>query len=297
LFRPCEIPGNELTYKDSPPYGSLVEAKQNLKKRKMKNYLFYMLCTIACSTLFFHTDAQVLRKFKEKVNQAADKALAGKTTPDGTAPTEGSPQNTESTGRTGKPTNKTGAGLVSTPPDVDANMTSSETNFKSNKYSESRYALQQAILGVELKIGQEILKSMPEELLGLPKIPESDKVASGGWGWTGLTINREYQKGDKFMGVSIQDFSYLGPAWAMYFNGGMMNTQMENNEQKMKNIMVKGNKGVISFDASKGYTVVVMLTQGSALVWDGVNFASEEEMMTAVNSFDIDKIKNFLGEK
>jgi hypothetical protein len=176
-------------------------------------------------------------------------------------------------------------------------MASSESSFKANKYSESRYALQQAILGVELKIGQEILKSMPEELQGMPKIPESDKVASGGWGWTGLTINREYQKGDKFMGVSIQDFSYLGPAWAMYFNGSMMNTQMENNEQKMKNIMVKGNKGVISFDASKGYTVVVMLTQGSALVWDGVNYASEQEMMDAVNFFDIDKIKNFLGEK
>ncbi|HLO79726.1 MAG TPA: hypothetical protein VK166_02140, partial [Chitinophagaceae bacterium] len=92
-------------------------------------------------------------------------------------------------------------------------------------------------------------------------------------------------------------FNMALEAWAMYFNGGMMNTQMENNEQKMKSIMVKGNKGVISYDASKGYTVVVMLTQGSALVWDGVNFASEQEMMDGVNSFDIDKIKKFLGEK
>jgi hypothetical protein len=263
----------------------------------MKKYLFFVLCTMAYSMMSFQAQSQVLKKLKEKVNQATDKALAGQTSPSGTSTTEGSSPVSESPGRTGKPTNKTGAGLVSTPPDVETNMTSSETSFKNNKYSESRYALQQAILGVELKIGKEILKSMPEELQGMPKIPESDKVASGGWGWSGLTINREYQKGDKFMGVGIQDFSYLGPAWAMYFNGGMMNTQMENNEQKMKNIMVKGNKGVISYDASKGYTVVVMLTQGSALVWDGVNFASEQEMMDAVNSFDIDKIKNFLGEK
>jgi hypothetical protein len=54
---------------------------------------------------------------------------------------------------------------------------------------------------------------------------------------------------------------------------------------------------VISYDDSKGYTVVVMLTQGSALVWEGVNIASEDEMMKAVNSFDIDRIKKFLGEK
>jgi predicted regulator of Ras-like GTPase activity (Roadblock/LC7/MglB family) len=83
--------------------------------------------------------------------------------------------------------------------------------------------------------------------------------------------------------------------WGMYFNGAM--TQQENNEQKMKNIMVKGNKGVISYDANKGYTVVVMLTQGSALTWEGVNYASEQEMLDAVNKFDIDKIKDLLGEK
>ncbi|HLO82478.1 MAG TPA: hypothetical protein VK166_16050, partial [Chitinophagaceae bacterium] len=138
----------------------------------MKKYLFFVLCTMACCLLSPPSHAQVLRKFKEKVNQAADKALAGKTTPAGTAGTEGNSPAPESSGRTGRPTNKTGSGLVSTPPDVESNMTSSETSFKNNKYSESRYALQQAILGVELKIGQEILKSMPEELLGMPKIPE-----------------------------------------------------------------------------------------------------------------------------
>jgi hypothetical protein len=54
---------------------------------------------------------------------------------------------------------------------------------------------------------------------------------------------------------------------------------------------------MISYDDSKGYTVVVMLTQGSALGWEGVNIGSEQEMMNAVNQFDIDKIKKYLGEK
>ncbi len=242
-------------------------------------------------------DAQILKKLKDKVNQAADKAVGSKT---GTDPGTGSGPATNSGSTnttTSRPTNKGGAGLISTPPDVNANMASSETSFKANKYSESRFALQQAILGVELQIGKEILKSLPDSVSGLPKIAEKDKVASSGWGWSGLTISRDYQKDDKFLGVGIQDFSYLGPAWSMFLQGGMMNSQMENDQQKMKNILVKGNKGVISYDDSKGYTVVVMLTQGSALVWEGVNFATEADMMNAVNAFDIDRIKKFLGEK
>ena len=254
-----------------------------------------MTMCVCFSALNSH--AQLLKKLKDKVNQVTDKAVGDKTgqnTGNANNPSSsaGSSGNTSS-----RPTNKGGAGLVSTPPDVAANMASSETAFKDNKFSESRYALQQAILGVELKIGQEILKTMPDSVFGLPKIPEKDKVASGGWGWSGLTISRDYQKDDKYLGVGIQDFSYLGPAWAMFLQGGMGNTQMENDKQKMKNIMVKGNKGVISYDDSKGYTVVVMLTQGSALVWDGVNFANEDDMMKSVNAFDIDRIKKFLGEK
>lgn len=232
--------------------------------------------------------AQLLKKIKDKVNQATEQIIPGNTA--GTNNTGSTSGNSS-----GKPQNKTGAGLISTPPDIESNLTSSETAFKANKYSESRFALQQAILGVELRIGQEILKLMPDEVNGLPKVPAKDKVASSGWGWNGLMINREYQKGDKYLGVAVQDFSYLGPMWGMYFNGGM--TQQENNEQKMKNIMVKGNKGVISYDANKGYTVVVMLTQGSALAWEGVNYATEQEMLDAVNKFDIDKIKQLLGEK
>ena len=235
------------------------------------------------------SQAQLMKKLKEKVNKATE-TIVTSNTPQTSETSNSSTSNSSS----GRPQNTTGAGLVSTPPDIEANMAQSETAFTASKYAESRYALQQAILGVELKIGQEILKSLPEQVAGMPKVVEKDRVASSGWGWTGLVINREYQKGEKFLSVGIQDFSMLGPLWSMYLSGAY---SQQNNEQKMKEIMVKGNKGVISFDAGKGYTVVVMLTQGSALSWDGVNFASEQEMLDAVNQFDIDKVKKFLGEK
>lgn len=239
--------------------------------------------------LSINADAQILRKLKEKVNQAADQMV------NSAIPSSSGGQAGSQAGGAGRPSNRTGGGLVSTPPDIPSNISASETAFNASKYGEARYALQQAILGVELRIGQEILKSLPEQVSGLSRKPEKDQVASSGWGWTGLVVNREYQQGEKYLSVSIQDLSMLGPLWAMYMNGD--HTVQQNNEQKIKNVMVKGNKGVISYEASKGYTVVVMLTQGSALGWEGVNFSTEQEMMDAVNQFDIDKIKKYLGER
>jgi len=259
----------------------------------MYKKLLIVIIAISAGMAGTKSHAQLLKKLKDKVNQVTDKA-ADKT---GTNTDNTSTGTNSGNSTSSRPTNKSGGGLISTPPDILANINSSETAFKDNKFSEARFALQQAILGTELQIGKEILKSLPDSVLGLLKVTEKDKVASSGWGWSGLTISRDYQKDDKLIGVGIQDFSYLGPAWSMFLTGGMNSTQMENDKQQMKQIMVKGNKGVISYDDRKGYTVVVMLTQGSALVWEGVNIPTEDEMMKAVNSFDIDRIKKFLGEK
>jgi hypothetical protein len=48
------------------------------------------------------------------------------------------------------------------------------------------------MLGVEMEIGHKILKSMPQQIIGLESDASADKVASTGWGWNGLTIQRAY---------------------------------------------------------------------------------------------------------
>ncbi|MFN9783363.1 MAG: hypothetical protein ACK54A_09030, partial [Sphingobacteriales bacterium] len=64
--------------------------------------------------------AQLLKKLKEKVNQATDQVIPGN---------NNSTSNSGSTSgnSSGKPQNKTGAGLISTPPDIESNLASSET--------------------------------------------------------------------------------------------------------------------------------------------------------------------------
>jgi hypothetical protein len=195
-----------------------------------------------------------------------------------------------------RPANKGGGGLISTPPDVNQHLAEAESSYKAGSYGEARYAVQQAMLGVEMQIGNKVLESLPEAVNGLEKVPESDQVTSAGYGWSGLTIHREYLKDDRELRTTVANNSAWMSAINMYMsNGGY--AQTTNGEQNWKQTKVKGHKAIIEYDDNTGYKLSVPIGQTSLIVWEGVNFASEADMMSAANSFDIDAIKNMLGEK
>lgn len=258
------------------------------------------LCVAAgCCTA---THAQgFLKKIKEKAEAVVNKKdNSGTTNNDGNNNNGGNnnPSNGSSNSpKYGKPSNKGGQGLVTAPPDVKENLTASETAFKGNSYGESRYALQQAILGVELQIGQNLLKSLPNNIGGLNKDSMQDQVTSTGWGWAGLTIQRVYNnKDDKQFTLTIANNSLWMQAVNMYLaNGGYQQTT--NGQQNWKQVKVKGHRAVIEYSESSGYKLSVPLGQTSLLVCEGINFATEQEMMNAANQIDIDGIKKSLGEK
>ena len=81
----------------------------------------------------------------------------------------------------------------------------------------------------------------------------------------------------------------------IYFSG--VYTQGNGDNPNMKQIKVKGNKALIKYDANDGYTLLVPLGQSGMIAWQGINFANENDMMAAVNTFDVEKIKKILGEK
>lgn len=238
-------------------------------------------------------------KLKQKAADAAEKALekkADEKTGAGSG-TNGQSQDEQSSGNTtNRPTNKGGGGLTSTPPDVNQNLTDAESAYKSGKYGEARYAVQQAMLGVEMQIGQKVLASLPESVSGLPKIAEADQVTSTGYGWAGLTIAREYRTDEKELKATIANNSAWMSAVNMYLaNGGY--SQTTGGQQNWKQTKVKGHKAIIEYDESTGYKLSVPLGQSSLIVFEGINYASEQEMMSAANTFDIDGIKKMLGEK
>lgn len=283
----------------------------NTKIKIMRQIKFMLCCGLA--TMFFSaTQAQgFLNKMKQKAQAVADKVIDKKidqAVGGNTGSGEGSGGNNGNSGgsagypstNTGSgksnPSNKGGQGLVTTPPNVNENLSSAETAFKSGSYGEARYAVQQAMLGVELEIGQHILKSLPETVAGLKATTSADQVTSTGWGWAGLTIHREYQEGDKQLRITVANNAAWMQAINLFFNNAGY-AQTTGGQQKLKQTKVKGYRAVIEYDEGSGYKLSVPLGQTSLLVFEGVNFATEQDMMNAANAIDIDGIKAQLGEK
>jgi hypothetical protein len=147
-----------------------------------------------------------------------------------------------------------------------------------------------------MEIGQNVLKSLPETVVGLKKDATADQVTSMGAGWVGLTIHREYENTeDKQLRVEIAN----NAAWMSSYNAYMANANYASTgtQQNWKQTKVKGYKGIIEYSDGSGYKISVPIGQSSMIVWEGVNFATEQDIMNAANAFDIDGIKKTLGEK
>lgn len=276
---------------------------------KPSHFVPAMVAALLLSTA---VQAQVLNKVKnklenkgeQKAGEAIDNLFNGKKKNQGGNSSSGNDNgngnaggNNAGQGSGNNPSNKGGGGLVSTPPDVQQNLADADVAYKKNSYGEARYAVQQAMLGVELEIGNKILKSLPESVSGLPKDEQADQVTSTGYGWAGLTIQREYtDQKDKQLRVIVANNSvWMAGVNAYLANGGY--AQQTNGQQNWKQTKVKGHRAVIEYSDSEGYKLSVPLGQSSLIVFEGVNFASEQEMMKAAESIDIDGIQKQLGEK
>lgn len=187
-------------------------------------------------------------------------------------------------------------GLNQTPPDVLKNIDDAQLAFKGQKFPESKTSIRQALWGVELEIGQNILKSLPESVEGLKMVKEEDRVTSSGVGFVGLIIERVYRGKDEMelKCMTGNDAALLGLA-GMYLAGGMYVNSTDQTNQKPTRF--KEHRAFIQFDEYAGYTLSVPFGQSSVFVVTGVNFDSEDHFMTAANNFDLDRIKKELGEQ
>ena len=191
--------------------------------------------------------------------------------------------------------NTKGSGLVSTPPDVNKNISEAKSSVSTKNYQDARYAVRQAMLGIEMEMGHGILKSLPESVDGLKASPDDDQVTSMGIFFAGLTIARTYKSPDKQLGVTIGNNSALLSAVNMYLANGAYASS--NTEQNYKQVKFKDYRGILQYDESSGYTLSVPFGQSSIFVVNGVNFSDENEIMAAADNFDLESIKTKLGEK
>lgn len=259
----------------------------------MKKVLYLLCFLIALMVTNTASSQGFLKKLKDKVNKAVNKEVDKKA---GIPPETGS--GNSNSGSSGNPSNKGGGGLSNTaPPDVKAQMAEAETAHAAKNYSDVRYSLQQALMGVEIQLGRQILKSLPASVVALNVDTLQDIVMSTQWGWSNLNIHRVWKNNaDKQLTITVGNAGIYAGLAALYFsNAGMI--EANGAKQNFKQVRVKGNKAIIQYEDSKGYTLIVSIGQSSMIVWECINFANEQEVMTAANTFDIDGIKKMLGEQ
>lgn len=266
---------------------------------KQKLLFVLLLCIGVIMQAPLHAQG-FLKKLKDKVEKKAedvlDKKIADKTGTGSNGGTANGNPNTMPTTRNGRPMNTAGEGLKnSTVPDVLQQITDADLAYSKQQFGEARFSIQQALLGVELQIGKQLLASLPLEVAGLPKDSAEDRVMSTRYGWANLSIQRVYQKDDQQLSILIGNNSMYAGALDMYF--GFAATQSNGETQNTKQIRVKGNKAIIQFEEREGYTVLMQLGTSGMITFKGINFNNEKDMMDAVQQFDIDFIKKTMGEQ
>lgn len=263
-----------------------------------------------CLSIQMGTQAQgFLKRLKDKaekkVENAIDKKIDGKTgstqNPSSTTtdnnPTSNQQNNGTASNSSNRPSNKTGAGLQnSAVPDVAQQLNDIDKAYNTGNFNDARFAIQQALLGVELQLGKQLLQSLPNEISGLPKDTLQDKVISTHWGWDNMNMQRVYVKGDKQLTITIGNNTAYAGVLDMYFNNGYFQNA-NTADQKVKQIKIKNNRGIIKYDDREGYTLLIKLGQTGLVTCQGINFSNEQEITEAINTIDIDNIKKILGEQ
>ncbi|HKL38229.1 MAG TPA: hypothetical protein VJ876_04985 [Bacteroidales bacterium] len=192
-------------------------------------------------------------------------------------------------------TNTRGEGLVTTAPNVNKSIEEAETAFREKEFARSRYAIRQAILGVEMEIGANILKGLPDKVESLDKDPERDRVTSTSIGFVGLTVERVYTADDQQLEVTVGNDAAILSAVNMYMASGAY--AQSSDEQDYKEVDFQGRRGILEYDDYEGYSLSVPFGQSSVLVVNGVNFVNEEAIMKAAGHFNLDQIKKQLEEQ
>jgi len=254
--------------------------------------LFFTTVFIVSGFTDLNAQTRLLNKIKDKAEDKLIEELFDNDKDKDKTQSSTQQSQTTSTSTSSNNRNTTGGGL-STDIDVNAQIDDASKSFANEDFSASKFAIKQALQGIELEMGKEVLKSLPENVDGLPAQNDEDRVTSSGAGFVGLYIERRYEKGNKELDVVVANNSAWISAVNMYLHNTGYSTSQD---EQYKQIQFQDNEGVVEFSESSGYKLSVPFGQTSILVIQGINYENENSFMNACNEIKIDDIKSKLGE-
>ncbi len=76
--------------------------------------------------------------------------------------------------------------------EVQIRLDEALSSYRSEDLENARFSLQEALIGINEAVGQEILSVFPAEMNGMNKVDENDEVTGMNVGFAGLLVHRSY---------------------------------------------------------------------------------------------------------
>jgi hypothetical protein len=178
--------------------------------------------------------------------------------------------------------------------DFKKDIVAAKTSYNTGKLEDAHFALQQTLQQLDITIGKEVLKLLPEKMDTLKAVSKEDNV-TGNVSFVGASIQRNYSSGTKKAELQIVNNSPMLTALNAFLTSPMLAGL--GSDGKSKVLKIQGYKSRLtkednSEDASPSYKLEIPLS--NALITLNVNNTNESEIVAMVNTLPIDKIANLI---
>ncbi len=176
--------------------------------------------------------------------------------------------------------------------DFTKDITTAKTQYASGKLEEAHFALLQALQEIDIRIGQEVLKLLPQQMDTLKVNAKEDNV-SGTSGYVGTSIRRTYgvNRGGE---ITIISNSPLIGTLNAYLNTPVIGGMMTDGNTKI--IRVQGYKGRMeksqNNDGSLNYSVDIPM--GNSLVTYKMSNTTDTQILKLVETLPLQQIAKLI---
>jgi len=173
--------------------------------------------------------------------------------------------------------------------EVEAKLDEAASSYRSGDLENARFALQQALQGINQAIGTEILGMLPNEIGDMTKVETSENVSGTSAGYAGLFVNREYSGENRNASLQIISDSPLVAGINALLS---LPTFMVTNPNQ-KHVKISGYKALLnkSIDDTGIVSYQMQLPFGSSLLtFDCTGISDEKEVTRMLDALPMEKI-------
>jgi hypothetical protein len=176
--------------------------------------------------------------------------------------------------------------------DFTKQIADAKSSYSAGKLADAHFSLEQAIQEIDMIVGKEVLKLLPEKMNDMNAVANDDQV-SANVGFVGATVHRGY--GTNGSQVEIISNSPLISSLNAFLNMPLMGGLMRNSTTKV--VKIQGYKSRLekqgdNENGKPNYQLQIPFK--SALITITANGMDEGQVTTFANSIPLDKIQTLI---